>query len=321
MKLTSMQFDGGDEGAYKEVTPPKPLAPVPSGAYLEGDDRIARNSAAAGRAAKAEKIATALTPTPGIPGDDAHKGMMARSNAMSPMTSTAKVAKAKTPVDKSGYDRSIKVSQSTVDSVKRAGAYGSQKNAKEGMPGYYGSELNPKAPASAEYKEAVKRVYPNPAKEPKAAAPKTAPKNYGGAAAEKYKAEEKNAKNKSALPPILPGAQNMPFTPGSGGKIEKMPFTPGSGGKIEKMPFKPLLPPVTPKATPKAAAPAKVKVSQATVDAVKSQGKAKAISNAKSNVSNAEYKEAVRRIYQSPAKPKAKAKSGGGGGKASSAVK
>ena len=307
MKLTSMQFDGGDEGAYKEVTPPKPLAPVPSGAYLEGDDRIARNSAAAGRAAKAEKIATALTPTPGIPGDDAHKGMMARSNAMSPMTSTAKVAKAKTPVDKSGYDRSIKVSQSTVDSVKRAGAYGSQKNAKEGMPGYYGSELNPKAPASAEYKEAVKRVYPNPAKEPKAATPKAAPKNYGGPAAEKYKAEEKAAKNKSAFPPILPTPSKPSATP-----------KPNSAATMP-----PLLTPTSPKnAEKKAATPAKIKVSQATVDAVKKAGKEKSIGATQYKGVSPEYKEAVRRIYQSPAKPKAKAKSGGGGGgKASSAVK
>ena len=307
MKLTSMQFDGGDEGAYKEVTPPKPLAPVPSGAYLEGDDRIARESAARGRTDSAARIATALTPTPGIPGDDAHKGMMARSNALSPMTSTAKVAKAKTPVDKSGYDRSIKVSQSTVDSVKRAGAYGSQKNAKEGMPGYYGSELNPKAPASAEYKEAVKRVYPNPAKEPKAAAPKAAPKNYGGPAAEKYKAEEKAAKNKSAFPPILPTPSKPSATP-----------KPNSAATMP-----PLLTPTSPKnAEKKAATPAKIKVSQATVDAVKKAGKEKSIGATQYKGVSPEYKEAVRRIYQSPAKPKAKAKSGGGGGgKASSAVK
>ena len=306
MKLNFNQFDDGG-GDTLPVEPAKPLAPVPSSAYQDGDDRIARNSAAAGRAAKAEKIAKALTPTPGIPGDDAHKGMMARSNALSPMTSTAKVAKAKTPVDKSGYDRSIKVSQSTVDSVKRAGAYGSQKNAKEGMPGYYGSELNPKAPASAEYKEAVKRVYPNPAKEPKAAAPKAAPKNYGGAAAEKYKAEEKAAKNKSAFPPILP-APSKPTTAPKPNSAATMP---------------PLMTPTSPKnAEKKAATPAKIKVSQATVDAVKKAGKEKSIGATQYKGVSPEYKEAVRRIYQSPAKPKAKAKSGGGGGgKASSAVK
>jgi hypothetical protein len=79
-------------------------------------------------------------------------------------------------------------------------------------------------------------------------------------------------------------------------------------------------PPSTTK--PKASAPAKVKVSQATVDAVKKAGKEKSIGATQYKGVSPEYKEAVRRIYQSPAKPKpAPKKSGGGGGKASSAVK
>jgi hypothetical protein len=69
------------------------------------------------------------------------------------------------PIDKSKWDRSTKVSPSTVASVKSAGAgnmgYAAARNAKYGMPGYYGSTFSPNAPASAEYKEATKRVYPS----------------------------------------------------------------------------------------------------------------------------------------------------------------
>jgi hypothetical protein len=176
-----------------------------------------------------------------------------------------------------------------------------QAKVKNGAPGYNGSTFSPTAPVSAEYKEAVKRVYPTPAKEPKAAAPKAAPKNYGGPAAEKYKAEERNAKNKSAFPSILPAPSKPTATP-----------KPNSAAA---------LPPLMTPPKPKASAPAKVKVSQATVDAVKAQGKSKAIANAKGNVSNAEYKEAVRRIYQSPAKAKPTPKAKSGGGRTSSAVK
>jgi hypothetical protein len=310
MKLNTNQFGGSVntttlEGIKAASTPAAPLAPAPSSVNTTTLEGIKAASAA---------------PAYKEPGKGA--GM--------------KTAKAKAPVDKSGYDRSIKVPQATVDAVKADGANAAANKVAYGSPGYNGSTFSPNAPVSKEYKEATKRVYPNAkATSPAAAsgatnpnqagpdaaraaatAPKaSAPKMYGGAAAEKYKSE----KNKAALPPILPGAQNMPFKPGTGGKAENMPFKPGTGGKVENMPFKPILPPVTPKATPKASAPAKVKVSQATVDAVKSQGKAKAISNAKSNVTNAEYKEAVKRVYQSPAKAKTKAKSGGGG-KSSSAV-
>jgi len=265
MKLTSMQFDGGGEGNY---TPPKPLAPTPL---------AAQESGAIGAASMA-----------------AQSGM-----SSTPVKSTTK-AKATKAVDKSGYDRSVKVSQSTVNAVKDAGRGNMgkvpQDKVKNGAPGYNGSTFSPNAPVSKEYAEATKRVYPNAVK---AATPKAAPKNYGGPAAEKYKAEEKNAKNKSAFPSILP--------------------KPGTTGKLP---------------TPPVATPAKVKVSQATVDAVKKDGKAGSIGKVKngspgyvgSTMSpnapvSKEYKEAVRRVYQSPAKPKPKTKSGGGGGKASAAVK
>jgi hypothetical protein len=69
------------------------------------------------------------------------------------------------PIDKSKWDRSTKVSPSTVSSVKSAGAgnmgYGAARNAKYGMPGYEGSTFSQNKPASAEYKEATKRVYPS----------------------------------------------------------------------------------------------------------------------------------------------------------------
>ena len=313
MKLNFNQFDDGGyvDSAGENVS--KPLAPTPLAAQESG--LIGAASMASQAKATETRMAGMASPSAlaakesGLIGATSIATRMKAMGASAPSasTGTAKSAKAKAPVDKSNYDRSIKVSQSTVDSVKRAGAYGSQKNAKEGMPGYYGSELNPKAPASAEYKEAVKRVYPNPAKEPKAAAPKAAPKNYGGAAAEKYKAEEKAAKNKSAFPPILP-APSKPTTAPKPNSAATMP---------------PLMTPTSPKnAEKKAATPAKIKVSQATVDAVKKAGKEKSIGATQYKGVSPEYKEAVRRIYQSPAKPKAKAKSGGGGGgKASSAVK
>jgi hypothetical protein len=69
--------------------------------------------------------------------------------------------------------------------------------------------------------------------------------------------------------------------------------------------------------------PPKIKVSQATIDAIKKAGKEKSIGALKYKGVSAEYKEGVRRLYQSPAKPKAKAPKGGGGsggGRASSAV-
>jgi hypothetical protein len=63
--------------------------------------------------------------------------------------------------------------------------------------------------------------------------------------------------------------------------------------------------------------PPKIKVSQATIDAIKKAGKEKSIGALKYKGVSAEYKEGVRRLYQSPAKPKPKAPAnrGGGGGK------
>jgi hypothetical protein len=174
----------------------------------------------------------------------------------------------------------IKVSQATVDNVKNDGrgnmGVAAANKVAYGSPGYDGSTFSPNAPVSAEYKEATKRVYPNakassPASSSGAtnpnqpgpkATPKASPKIYGGAAAEKYKAEKT------------------------------------------------------------AAAPTKIKVSQATIDAIKKAGKDKAVGATQYKGVSAEYKEGVRRLYQSDAKPKAKSKSasGGGGSKATNVL-
>jgi hypothetical protein len=180
----------------------------------------------------------------------------------------------------------IKVSQATVDAVKDDGrgnmGQAAANKVAYGSPGYYGSTFSPNAPVSAEYKEATKRVYPNAkATSPAASSGATNPKQPG-------------PKSKSAFPPLL--------TPSASGATN--PKQPG----------------------PKAAAtPAKIKVSQETIDAIKKDGKAGALGKVKngnpgyvgSTMSpnapvSAEYKEGVRRLYQSPAKPKAKPASGGG---------
>jgi len=271
MKLNVNQFDGG--GDTLPANPPKPLAPSPL---------AAQESGAIGATSMASQSGAYKEPGKGA-------GMK-----MGP-------AKAKAPVDKSGYDRSIKVPQATVDAVKNDGrgnmGQAAANKVAYGSPGYNGSTFSPNAPVSKEYKEATKRVYPNAkATSPAASSGATNPNQPGPKAA----APKASAPKASAFPPILPAPSKPKATP-----------KPNSAAA---------LPPLMTPPTPKASAPAKVKVSQSMVDSVKKDGKAKAIANAKTNVTNAEYKEAVKRIYQSPAKPKPKAKSGGGGGRTSSAV-
>jgi hypothetical protein len=273
MKLSIDQFvDGGGEGNY---TPPKPLAPTPL---------AAQESGSIGAASMASQTGMSSTPV-----------------------KSATKAKATKAVDKSGYNRSVKVSQATVNNVKNDGrgnmGTAAANKVAYGSPGYNGSTFSPNAPVSAEYKEATKRVYPNakatspgassgstnPNQPGPKATPKAAPKNYGGAAAEKYKAEEKAAKNKSAFPPILP-------TPSK-------PTTKAKPNSAATMP--PTMTPTSPKnAEKKAATPAKIKVSQATVDAVKKAGKEKSIGATQYKGVSPEYKEAVKRIYQSKPAPK-----------------
>lgn len=176
----------------------------------------------------------------------------------------------------------IKVSQATVDSVKNDGrgnmGQAAANKVAYGSPGYDGSTFSPNAPVSAEYKEATKRVYPN--------AKATSPAASSGATNPKQPGPKKSTAS---------GADAARAAAGT-----------------------------------KSSTPPKIKVSQATIDAIKKEGKKAALGYIKNgrpgyNGStfdknapvSAEYKEGVRRLYQSPAKPKPKApasKGGGGGG-------
>jgi len=187
----------------------------------------------------------------------------------------------------------VKVSQATVDAVKNDGrgnlGVAAANKVAYGSPGYDGSTFSPNAPVSAEYKEATKRVYPNAkATSLAAASGATNPKQPGP---------------KAALPPLM--------TPPSASGATN-PKQPGPKSQNPKSPGPSNLPPSKP------AAPAKIKVSQETIDAIKKAGKDKAIGATKYKGVSDEYKEGVRRLYQSPAKPKPKApasKGGGGGGR------
>jgi hypothetical protein len=195
----------------------------------------------------------------------------------------------------------IKVSQATVDAVKDDGrgnmGQAAANKVAYGSPGYQGSTFSPNAPVSPEYKEATKRVYPNAkATSPAASSGATNPKQPGPKATPKS----------SAFPPILP-------TPGKTTKPK-----PNSAATMP-----PSMTPTSPKnAEKKAATPAKIKVSQETIDAIKSAGKEKSIGATNYKGVSAEYKEGVRRLYQSDAKPKAKSKpsAGGGGSKATNVL-
>lgn len=326
MKLTSMQFDG--DGGYDT---PMNAGATASSSYQDGDDGAARRAAAAGRVVKADKIAKAMTPTPGIPGDDAHKGMMARSNAMSPMTpSPSKVApKATKAIDKSNWDRGTKVSQSTVDAVKDAGRGNMgkvpQDKVKNGAPGYYGSGFSDKAPVSKEYAEATKRVYPNGAPAAKTTAKVTAKKSptfnesspnakpYPKVAAPKSsKADIRKAENaeiaeankKAPLQDrvannMITAIKSYPSLVGLSGTTPKTTQL-STGGKTKTQTAQAERKAERSAAVKSAAEskPAeKIKVSQATVDAVKKAGKAKSTGAANTKGSSAEYREAVKRIY------------------------
>jgi hypothetical protein len=314
MRLTSMQFDGG--GDTVPATPAKPIAPTPL---------AAQESGAIGAASMASQSGAYKEPGKGA-------GMKMGS------------AKTKTPVDKSGYDRSIKVPQSTVNAVKDAGRGNMGavpqrivKNDAIGLsaPGYVGSQLQYNAPVSKEYKEATKRVYPNEVKTarspsfnesspnakpfPKVAAPKTRMEDVKKARNAEIEAANKTAPDGKFAAAVINAGKAGAEAYGAGTKNRyQIPGTTTKTAAAQAAARSSRADSVKKAASSKPAAPAKIKVSQATVDAVKAQGKSKAIANAKGNVSNAEYKEAVRRIYQSPAKakPTTKTKSSGGGGKA-----
>ena len=318
MKLTSMQFDGG--GDTLPANPPKTIAPTPLAAQEGG---------AVGAASMASQYKE--------PGKGAGMSSEYRGNAGG---SAAKKTKS---IDKSNWDKGTKVPESTVKAVKDAGRGNMGavpqrivKNDAIGLsaPGYVGSQLQYNAPVSKEYKEATKRVYPNEVKTPrspsfnesspnakpfpKVAAPKTRMEDVKKARNAEIEAANKTAPDGKFAAAVINAGKAGAEAYGAGTKNRYQ--IPGTQTKTQKAQADRRAEMASNKkaAASKPAAPAKIKVSQATVDAVKAQGKSKAIANAKGNVSNAEYKEAVRRIYQSPAKakPTTKTKSSGGGGKA-----
>jgi hypothetical protein len=290
MRLTSMQFDGGDEGNY---TPPKPLAPTPLAAMESG---------AIGAASMASQSGAYKEPGKGA-------GM--------------KSAKAPKAIDKSNWDKGIKVPESTVKAVKDAGRGNMGavpqrivKNDAIGLsaPGYVGSQLQYNAPVSKEYKEATKRVYPNEVKTPRSPSfnesspnakpyPKiAAPKTNINKVKELRNKEISNANNKgTALNDrvaysIINAGKAGASAYGAG--TQKYSQIPGTQTKTQKAQAERK---AERSAAVKSAAESKpaekIKVSQATVDAVKKAGKAKATGAANTKGSSAEYREAVKRIY------------------------
>jgi len=145
MRTDVMQFDDG--GGYDAPLNSNPPASTPSSVNTTTAEGIA--------------AASATPPTGPSP-----------TAMTSGMSAGPKPKKEKT-IDKSNWDRGIKVSQATVDAVKDAGRGNmgkvpqrTVKNDAIGLSskGYVGSQMQYNAPVSAEYKEAVKRVYPNEVK-------------------------------------------------------------------------------------------------------------------------------------------------------------
>jgi hypothetical protein len=155
MKLNVNQFDDGG-GDYLPANPTSSESSSPAAPTAAASGYVNTNTAEGVAAASA-------APAYKEPGKGA--GM-----------SSAKT-KAPKAIDKSAWDRSTKVSQSMVDYVKSEGRGNMgavpQKKVKEGAPGDNGSTFDKNAPVGAEYKEAVKRIYPNGA--PAAKAPAKSP--------------------------------------------------------------------------------------------------------------------------------------------------
>jgi hypothetical protein len=106
---------------------------------------------------------------------------MASANLGSGASSTPKT------IDKSNWNKNIKVSQPTVDAVKDAGrgnmGINAGKAAISSGAKYNGSSLMPNQPASPQYKEATKRVYPgaiNKATNQAASGRTNSPYGFGG---------------------------------------------------------------------------------------------------------------------------------------------
>ena len=131
-----------------------------------------------------------------------------------------------------------------------------------------------------------------------------------------------SAEYKEATKRVYPNAKATSPAASSGATNPKQP---GPKSQNPKSPGPSNLPPSkSPKNEEnKKITPPKIKVSQATIDAIKKAGKEKSVGALKYKGVSAEYKEGVRRLYQSPAKPKPKApasKGGGGGSKSNVAM-
>jgi hypothetical protein len=325
MKTNAMQFDG--DGGYD--------TPLNSGTTAtaapvrdDSDDRMAR--AAASRAREVSASSGYTNPNPGYTNTTTPAGIAAASGASSMYSSgpaaaeTSKAAKPKAPkaIDKSNWDKSTKVPQSTVDAVKDAGRGNMGKvpqrivkNDAIGLsaPGYVGSQLQYNAPVSKEYKEATKRIYPNEVKTPRSPSfnesspnakpfPKIAAPKTNINKVKKLRNAEIEAANKTAPDGKFAAAVINAGKAGAeayGASTKTRYQIPGTQTKTQKAQAERRAEMASNKtaAASKPAAAEKIKVSQATVDAVKKAGKAKATGAANTKGSSAEYREAVKRIY------------------------
>ena len=164
MYSATPQFDGEGAGLQPSAAVSANAAASPVTAYNDEQSKMAGYRAANASVAKPLAPSSLAAQESGAIGATS---MASQSGAYKEPGKGAGMSAAKAPkkIDKSNWDRSTKVSPSTVASVKSAGAgnmgYGAARNAKYGMTGYYGSELVQNKPASNEYKEATKRVYPS----------------------------------------------------------------------------------------------------------------------------------------------------------------
>jgi hypothetical protein len=179
-------------------------------------------------------------------------------------------------------------------------------------PGYVGSQLQYNAPVSKEYKEATKRIYPNEVKTPrspsfnesspnakpfpKVAAPKTRLETVKKARNAEIEAANKTAPDGKFAAAVINAGKAGAEAYGASTKTRyQIPGTTTKTAAAQKAAKASRAESVKTAAASKPAE--KIKVSQATVDAVKKAGKAKATGAANTKGSSAEYREAVKRIY------------------------
>ena len=106
-----------------------------------------------------------LQPSPAVTADASASPVTAARNSEYRGNAGGSAAAAPKTIDKSNWNKGIKVPQATVNAVKDAGRGNMGVNAAKAAAStgskYVGSQLMPNQPASPQYKEAVTRVYPN----------------------------------------------------------------------------------------------------------------------------------------------------------------